>query len=244
MDNLKCSGWMAAVTILLGLLFIVGGCATTGRGEFPTFQEHSPESHELMVLPPVGIASDQLRTSILSHVHHPSLRQRFKNVYLERNPRVGNLLANHFSGERISNQVQQAIQSEVDSNWVLAFYVHEFAIKEFSKTETKTLFRTESSHHNTSVFTDDSGNGNGSSDEFITSHEREFTSQEIPITTGQIRVVLSLSAMVYDVDEGRVIWRGRRIERAQDELADLSSIELKDIVVERVMYRITSRLTA
>lgn len=82
----------------------------TGRGEFPTFERNSEAQHEMMVLSPVGIVSDQLRNSILSDVNHPSLCQRFKDVYLEQNPHIGNLLANHFSGERVSARGKQEIQ--------------------------------------------------------------------------------------------------------------------------------------
>jgi len=52
-----------------------------------------------------------------------------------------------------------------------------------------------------------------------------------------------MSALVYDVNQEKIIWRGRRIERSENDTEDLSTIELKDIVVERIMYRIVSRLT-
>lgn len=135
------------------------------------------------------------------------------------------------------------IRKQVDSDLVLGFYVHEFAIKEFTTTETETLYRTESRQGSANVY--QSGQGEDDSDNtHIRSQSTEFSTRQIPVREGNIRVVLSLSAMIYDVERAEVIWRGRRIERAEDEMEDLSTIELKDIVVERVMYRIVSRLVS
>ncbi|MFB6356837.1 MAG: hypothetical protein ABEJ65_10015, partial [bacterium] len=91
---------------------------------------------------------------------------------------------------------------------------------------------------------EESNNKNGElKSTYITTTTTETTRKEIPITRGNLRVVLTMSAVIYDLRKDRVVWQGRRIERAQDELADLSSIELKDIVVERIMYRINNRIT-
>lgn len=223
------------------LAFLLAGCATSGRGEFPEFNLENPRARSLAVLPPVGLKGETLRGSIMAHLQVPRLSERFRSVRVVSNRDVADLLSDNFSGERIGAGEARTIRERMDADLVLGFYVHEFAVREFSTTDTRTLFRTDSRQGRTNV------QRTGSRDEdedniHVSSQSTEFSTRQIPVREGNIRVVLSMSAMVYDVKRAEVIWRGRRIERAEDELEDLSTIELKDIVVERLMYRIVSRL--
>lgn len=228
---------------VLTLLLFLGGCATSGRGEFPTFTLENPRERSLAVLPPVGLQAEDLKGSIMAHLQVPRLSERFQSVSVISDREVAELLGDNFSGERLDPEEARRIRERVDADLVLGFYVHEFAIREFSTTETKTLYRTESNQGSANVSRSTSDD-DGSSNTHLRSQSSEFSTRQIPVRKGNIRVVLSLSAMIYDVEREEVVWRGRRIERAEDEMEDLSTIELKDIVVERVMYRIVSRLAS
>jgi len=231
--------------LLLVVSWMLAGCATTGRGKFPEFQVEKSTTKTLAILPPAGIGSENLRVSMLSHLRKQSLRKKFRKIGMLSNESVTRTLSKTLRGNGLSSEDADRIRRRTNVDLVLGLHVHEFAIKEFSTTETKTLFRTSSDRENTNISTTTgSGDSSQSRHTTVTSSDFESTLREIPITKGNIRVVMSLSALVYDVEKGEIIWRGRRIERAEDEMEDLSTIELKDIVIERIMFRIVSRLAA
>lgn len=263
---------MKNIRVIVGILSVVllsltlTGCATTGRGEFPNLNVNSLSEKKLAILPTVGAVSNELQSSILYHLDRGGLRETFESVSFISPDRARDVLGPNFTIERLTRGDPTPLDELTDAGLVLAFQVNEFSVQEFTTTETRTLYRTNTSYKNTSVYSEESGNGNdrkkgpgdgpgrrvGPSDNngsgketentFVTSTRTQTTSREIPVTRGNVRVVLSMSAVLYDQKQGEVIWQGQRIERAQDELADLSSIELKDIVVERIMYRINTRL--
>lgn len=244
---------MIGASVLLVAMMVLWSCAArTGRGEFPSFSVDAPSEKTLSVLPPIGLRAEDLRSSILTHADVNRLSNRFNSAYVAPNDTAAQLLSDNFSGERITAEEARLLRESIDADLLLGFYIHEFGIEEYSTTETRTLFRTSSSRRNTSiqenesVDIDDGDNETevtGSSGSYVTSRSSNISSREIPVRTGKIRVTLSMSALVYDVNQSRIIWRGRRIERAENDMEDLSTIELKDIVVQRIMYRIISRLT-
>lgn len=245
--------FLAGAVLVLFVLSILASCAPrTGRGEFPTFSVEDPSSKNLMVLPPIGLRAKDLRSSILTHTNLNRLEERFQSAYVAPNDTAARVLSDNFSGERVTAEEAELLRDSVDAGLILGFYIHEFGIKEYSTTETRTLFRTSSRRSNTTIQENESVDVDrddgetevtGSSGGYVTSRSSGISSREIPVRTGKIRVTLSMSALVYDVEQGEVVWRGRRIERAENDMEDLSTIELKDIVVERIMYRIVSRLT-
>jgi hypothetical protein len=244
---------MIGFCLLFVFVFFLASCASrTGRGEFPAFSVENPSSKSLTILPPIGLGAEDLSSSILTHADVSRLSNHFESSYVAPNDTAAQLLNDNFSGERITSEETELLQDAVDADLLLGFYIHELGIKEYSATETRTLFRTSSSHRNTSVRENESIDVDSEDDEtgisrssgsYVTSHSSNVSSREIPIRAGKIRITLSMSALVYDVNQEKIIWRGRRIERSENDTEDLSTIELKDIVVERIMYRIVSRLT-
>ncbi|MFB6345176.1 MAG: hypothetical protein ABEK50_05300 [bacterium] len=225
---------LPGVLSVLLVVFLLAGCATTGRGNFPTFYPEEPGQTSLAVVPPLGASSRDLRSSILYHLNRGALSRRFKSVEVVPEDRVNEIMDPGFSIDQLAWMDSSRLKQLTGADLILLFEVHEFAIKQFSTTETRTLISTKSRNRNTSV--------NSEENVYINTYETELSSREVPVKKGNLRVVLSLSAALYDTDKGNVVWQGRRIERAEDELEDLSSLELKDIVVERLMYRINYRL--
>ena len=228
-------------TVVLGLmvLVILSGCATTGRGEFPAFPEHDRSDRTLAVLPPVGASTQSLNNSVLYHLNRNQLEQTFESVFVVGDQSVRELLADRESLATLPETEAQQLAESIDADWLLVFIVHDLRFEQFSTRETERLEQSETSYGNINVDSSDKDSGN----RYISSRQTEYSVREIPVTEDNIRVVLSMSAAVYDLAERRVLWSGRRIERAEDEVKDLSAVELRDIVVERVMYRIISRLT-
>lgn len=261
---LNSGGTIRRLVGLLSCLIVVGllaGCASTGRGEFPALEETGLSDKDLAVLPTVGAVSSELQSSILYHFDREGFEQRFGSVSFISPRDARMMLGDNFTLDQLARSEPINFGNLTDADLILGLQVNEFAVQEFTTTETRTLYRSNTSFENTSVVTSSSGDDNGRGpgkgpgkrkgppdddgeerNTIITSTETNTTRREIPVTRGNIRVVLSLTAVLYDTEQSQVIWRGQRIERAQDELNDLSSIELKDIVVERVMYRINSRL--
>lgn len=225
---------------LLITLSLIGGCASTGRGEFPTFPDMNREDKTLAVLPIYGAEGDRLKDSILYHLDRKKISETFGTVKIISKKSVKNILNGEFSPEGLTQDEAEQLKKAVEAPLVLALTAHDLQLEKFTTTETERLEQTNTRYQNTDV---DQGGGS-SNDASINTYETEYSTQEVPVTEGNVRAVLSMSALVYDLNKNRTIWSGRRIERAQGQLEDLSSIELMDIVVERIMYQIVSQLTA
>lgn len=228
-------------SLVLGLLIVgvLSGCATTGRGQFPVFPAEDRSDKNLAVLPPLGASTKSLNNAVLYHLNRNKLEDTFQSVRVTGDKSVRNLLEDVESLETLSENKRQKLTEMIDADWLLAFFVHDLRFEQFSTQDTERLQQSETRY--SSVDVDSSRRRSG--DQHISSRQTEYSIREIPVTEENIRVVLSMSAVVYDLGDGRVIWSGRRIERAEDEVKDLSPVELRDIVVERVMFRIISRLS-
>lgn len=236
------SGGFRPIVQLLSVLLILGsltGCVTTGRGEFPVFPVSDRTNKTLAVLPPAGPHSKALTNSVLYHLNRTQLENTFESVRIIADKKVSRLLEENDTLGALSPEEARSLSKTFDADLLLGFVVHDLRIEQFSTTETERLERSETRYRNIDV---DSSRKN-SKDGSITSQESEYTVTEVPVSEDKIRVVLSMSAEVYDLEKNAVVWSGRRIERAEDDLKDLSAVELRDIAVERIMYRIISRLT-
>lgn len=226
------------LSVLLAVL-ILSGCATTGRGEFPPLPESNRSTKTLAILPPVGPDANRLNSSVLYHLNQPKLEKTFESVRVIADTPVRQILTGTDSLTGLSQPQINRLNRAVEADWLLVFFVHELRIERFTTRDTERLQRSETSYSNIDVDRSDTKTGETT----VFSRKSEYEVAEIPVTEDNIRVVLSMSAELLDLNTGQVIWRGRRIERAEDELQDLSAVELEDIVVERIMYRIVSRLT-
>lgn len=229
------------LSLVLGFLILafLSGCATTGRGEFPAFPNETRSDKRLAVLPPIGATTRSLNNSVLYHLNRNQLEGTFESVRVVSDKSISNLLGDRESLETLSDSKARQLSEKIDADWLLAFFVHDLRFEQFSTRDTERLQSSETRYGNIDVDSPDKKSG----DRYISSRQTEYSIREVPVTEDNIRVVLSMSAAVYDLNERRVLWSGRRIERAEDEVQDLSAVELRDIVVERVMYRIISRLT-
>jgi hypothetical protein len=232
------TSWFSRILSLCLVTALLGGCAATGRGNFPPFPITEERNQKtLAVIPPVGASAERISGSVLYHLNRPKIGRTFKSVRVITDESVQDILRGHASLSQVSSSNLDKLKRTINADLMLVFFVNDLRVTKFSTTETERLESTSSRYQNTDI---QSNRGDAS----ITSMGTEYSAQEIPVTEGNIRAVISMSSGVYDFNQNRIIWSGRRIERTQDELKDLSAVELVDIVVERVMYRIVSRLTA
>ncbi len=246
--------------LALFFIFLAVGCATTGRGEFPAFKYKTPGKQTLAVVPPLGYASNDLRSTILSHLNRKTLEKKFKSIKFVDQETVKSVLGENYSGERVSRKQGRKLAETTGADLILGFWIHDYVVERFSTTETQTLYTTNTEYRNTSVYSDETeesdrgehpGKGkargknkskkNESENTYISTMETKTKTREIPISEAQNRVVLSLTALVYNVDREQVIWKGKRIERAEAPVRDRSVVELTDIASERIMSRVNNK---
>ncbi|MGM0381433.1 MAG: hypothetical protein ACQEP7_05555 [bacterium] len=259
--NVHLSGW-AKLTLSLFLITSVflSGCVATGRGEFPPFNYEKTEKQTLAVVHPLGYASNDLRGTILSQLNREILRDKFKTVKFVPDETIKEVLGENYSGERVSQQQGQELAQATGADLILGFWIHDFVVERFSTTETRTLYTTNTRYRNTSIHSaeneteSENGKAKGkekrkskddnskSEDTYISTMESKTRSRQIPVNEAQNRVVISLTALIYDVDQKQVIWRGKRIERAEASVSERSTVELIDIAVSRIMSRIHNKI--
>ncbi|MFP4687434.1 MAG: hypothetical protein ACLFN5_04910 [bacterium] len=215
------------------------GCATTGQGDFPGFN-YERDDKSLAVLPPLGFASNELRGDFMAHLNLEKLRESFESVKVIPSSEVKEILGENYAGERVTREQGKKVAEASGADLVFTVWIHDYVVEQFLTTETRTLYETKTDYRTVHVDSEDSED---TGDSEITENKQRTVSREIPVDENQVRVVLSVSALVYDVEKEAVIWRGRRIERSQGRIEHVSALELTDLVIKRIMDRICERLT-
>jgi hypothetical protein len=198
----------------------------------------------------------------MSHLDLAELENTFGTVLVVPSSKVREILGDNYAGERITREQGKEIARSSGADLILAIWIHDYVVEQFLTTQTRTLYETRTDYRTLIIDSDRSDkdqNGRGpedgpgkrrgpkdsegkSSTEAVERKQKTIT-REIPVNENEIRVVLSVSALIYDVQKETVIWRGKRVERSQGKLEHVSSVELTDLVVERIVDRIVERLT-
>ncbi len=244
------------VFCLILLLFITAGCAATGVGEFPRLDaEH--EGENILIAPVQGINSAELQQQLFGRLDIGRLRKRYGTVYFLQPAELQQLAIEEYFHPMSSSQLT-GIAEQFEADFLLGMHVDQFSEEEFVKEGTRTLYHHRDRRRETFFEGTRSDTPVGDGVDYISpdhrlerettegraiTRERIFDAEEVPVTTPRIRAVISLSAYLYDLRTGELIWVGNRIEKATGDLDRVSGVELAETVLSRVAERLSVALT-
>ncbi len=254
---------MKVKTILLAVLLpLIISCApATGVGEFPALSLEGTGGADLALLPVRGEVDNQIKYRLVNNLKLETIRERFRSVNILADdtlaeleiPQSGQLTGDHL--DRVSEQT--------GADYLLEISIEEFGEEHFTDRDRETLYYYRTRMERRTYYGDgnsDTGpsggpgrrvgppgdeENNGDSDRYDRDiYEKIYGREEIPVDVDRVRVVMVVSARIHQLVDGQVVWSGRRLERAEGDLARTSPVELTERVLGRIGARLSRGLVA
>lgn len=241
--------------IIFPLLFLlIFSCApSTGVGKFPVLKITDRSQADLAILYVRGGVENKIKQRLINNMDLDLIRDSFRSLkFLSED--LNEQLGIPSTGQLGSDQLEK-LAERVKTRYLLDISVEEFGEEQFTDRERETLYyyRTrmqQKSYNDENNGSEDSSDTSPESsgrrvepideeEENLDEHERQiyeriYGREEVPVTIDRIRIVMLVSARIYDLREKRVIWNGRRLDRAEGDLARTSPIELTERVLRRL----------
>ncbi|MGM0381085.1 MAG: hypothetical protein ACQEP7_03790 [bacterium] len=251
------------LSLLIPLLF---SCApATGVGEFSPLELSEEKQAGLAIFPVRGRVEPTIKNRLVNNLNLTMVRNYFESLDFVTAEAIKKI--NIPPGTQLSTDQLKKIATRTDGKYLLEINVEEFGEEQFTEREQETLYyyrtRMKQSTYRAEDSSKEAGNdtpvgppegpgrrrgpdqleGNGEKTGDYDVYEQVYESNEIPVTVDRVRVVMLVSARIYNLEEKQLIWSGRRLERAEGDLARTSPIELTERVLKRLGDKLSRAIT-
>jgi|GEM_PF-3610782 len=221
---------------------ILTGCATTGTGEFTRLS--TDIAGDGLAIPPVqGIGATEAGQELLGRLDLSNFRKRYGSVQFIARDELEELEISELTPP-LSRRRLDLLRDSIDSDFMLIVYVDRFAEEEFTTEGTRTLYHYRD-RREVKDLEDFDANGDTPPvytryrDGRVMVRERIYDAEEVPFDRPRVRSVISVSAYLYDLRAGDLVWSGNRVERASGDIDRISAVELSQTVQARVARRLS-----
>jgi len=254
------------IAVLISLLPLIFSCApATGVGEFPALSIAERSQANLAILAVRGEVENKIKYRLVNNLDLDQIRDSFRSIRFMPDriideleiPQAGPLGQEHL----------EKLTERTPARYLLDISIEEFGEEQFTDRDRETLYYYRTRMQQRTYYDrnelyevegdtppggppegpgrrigppDNNGDNNNRERDM---YERIYGREDIPVEVDRIRVVMLVSARIYDLREKQIIWNGRRLERAEGDLRRTSPVELTERVLGRLGGHLSRAIT-